>query len=150
MAAAQFAMLFDQGPSNEWRGHLILDPAVRPSGGTRSQKIRYFRNAVDMGAPSAISAATNATPIVLTVASGHGISADDYVLVEGVLGNTAANGMFRCSASGATSVTLEDSVGNASYTSGGTIREVTGLNLNLLEVVNLVTEALANERAAGN
>lgn len=151
MAAAQFAMLFDQGPSNEWRGHLILDPAVRPSGGTRSQKIRYFRNPVDMGPAQEITGATNATPIVLTVPTGHGVAVDDYVFVEGVLGNTAANGMFRASAVAATTVTLEDSAGNGTYTaSTGYIREITGLNLNLLEVVQLVTEALANERAAGN
>lgn len=150
MAAAQFAILFDQGPANEWRGHLILDPAVRPSGGTRSQKISYFRNPTDNGSViSAITGATNATPIVLTVAPGHGVAANDYCYVTGVLGNTAANGLFRASAVGATSITLEDSAGNAAYTSGGYVREVTG-QLNILEVAQLLYEALANERSAGN
>lgn len=149
MAAAQFAVLFDQGPSNEWRGHLILSPAVRPSGGTRSGKIKYFSNASTNGAKVAVSAASNATPIVLTVPSGHGISADDYVYVESVGGNTAANGMFRASAVGATSVTLEDSVGNAAYTSGGYVSKVTG-QANILEVMDMIREALANERSAGN
>lgn len=150
MAAAQFAILFDQGPNSEWRGHLILDPAVRPSGGTRSQKVAYFRNATDTGSVvSAISGATNATPIVLTVPTGHGVAVDDYCYVTGVLGNTAANGMFRASAVTATTITLEDSAGNGAYTSGGYVREVTG-QLNILEVAEMIYEALANERSVGN
>jgi hypothetical protein len=149
MAAAQFAILFDQGPASEWRGHLILDPAVRPSGGTRSQKVITFSNTSLNGTPQAITNATNATPIVLTVPTGHGIAVDDYVRVTGVLGNTAANGVFRASAVAATTVTLEDSAGNAAYTSGGYATEITG-QANLLEVAKLIYEALANERAAGN
>lgn len=149
MAAAQFAMLFDLGPASEWRGHLILDPAVRPSGGTRSQKVPTFQNTSQNEAAVAVTGATNATPIVLTVPSGHGISADDYVYVTGVGGNTAANGTFRVSAVGATTATLEDSAGNAAYTSGGYARVIVG-QANLLEVVQMVAEALANERAAGN
>ena len=149
MAAAQFAILFDQGPSNEWRGHLILDPAVRPSGGTRSQKVITFSNTALNGTSVAVSGATNATPIVLTVPSGHGVAAANYVRATGVLGNTAANGLFRASAVSATTITLEDSAGNAAYTSGGYATEITG-QANLLEVARMIYEALANERAAGN
>lgn len=43
---------------------------------------------------AAITDATNATPIVVTSAS-HGLANDDYVVVQGVGGNTAANGRFQ-------------------------------------------------------
>ena len=43
---------------------------------------------------AAITDATNATPIVITSAS-HGLSNDDYVIIQGVGGNTAANGRFQ-------------------------------------------------------
>lgn len=68
----------------------------------------------------AISGATNATPIVLTLPSGHGFSANDLIVVSGVAGNTAANGTFVVQSAGSTTVTLKNSVGNGAYTSGGT------------------------------
>jgi len=42
----------------------------------------------------AISAATQATPIVIT-STAHGLSNTDIIYITGVLGNTAANGRFR-------------------------------------------------------
>lgn len=66
------------------------------------------------------SDATNATPIVLTVASATGFATNDFVLVQGILGNTNANGVFQITVSG-TSITLVGSAGNAAYTSGGTM-----------------------------
>lgn len=68
-----------------------------------------------------ISGATNATPIVLTVPSGHGYLANDLVVVSGVTGNTAANGTWVVETVGTTTVTLKNSVGNGAYSSGGTI-----------------------------
>lgn len=72
-------------------------------------------------ASKAISGATNAGPIVLTVPTGHGFVQGDMVYVENVGGNTAANGVWIVSAVGGTTVTLKNSQGNAAYTSGGTI-----------------------------
>lgn len=63
----------------------------------------------------AIAGATNATPIVLETAT-HGRAVDDYVYVDGVLGNTAANGFWKVSAvPDSTHLTLEGSVGNGAY-----------------------------------
>lgn len=67
-----------------------------------------------------ISGATNATPIVLTVASATGFASGDFVLVQDVVGTTNANGVFAITVSG-TSITLVGSAGNAGYTSGGTM-----------------------------
>lgn len=68
----------------------------------------------------AVSGASNASPIVLTVASGHGIVANDSIVVSGIIGNTAANGTWTVSSVGSTTITLKNSVGNGAYSSGGT------------------------------
>ena len=68
----------------------------------------------------AISGATGTgiSPIVLTLPAGHGISTDNIVTVYGVAGNTAANGTWFVSASGATSIALRASTGNGNYSAG--------------------------------
>lgn len=67
-----------------------------------------------------ISGATNASPIVLTLASGHGLKTGDRLAVAGITGNTGANGEFTLGAVTATTATLMGSVGNGTY--GGTPR----------------------------
>lgn len=69
-----------------------------------------------------VSAATNATPIVLTT-SAHGITVGAQVMITviGVLGNVAANGTFPAVATTGTSFSLIGSEGSGAYTSGGTI-----------------------------
>lgn len=75
---------------------------------------------------SAITGATNATPIVVTSTS-HGITAGQkqYVLIAGVGGNTAANGYFEATGIDANTFSLQDPytganiAGSGAYTSGG-------------------------------
>jgi hypothetical protein len=75
----------------------------------------------------AISGATNTTPIVLTIASGHGLVDGDLIGVAGLVGNTSANGhIWQCSATTATTTTLLGSAGNGAYSSGGTWYKVNG------------------------
>ena len=73
-----------------------------------------------------ISAATNATPIVVTT-TAHGLVLGDvtWVNVTGVLGNTGANGTWVAQAVTSTTLKLRGSVGNGAYTSGGllTVRD---------------------------
>jgi hypothetical protein len=71
-------------------------------------------NAVD------ITDATNASPINIE-AVDHGLAEDDIVLINSVLGNTAANGTFKVAYVDDDNVTLDGSTGNAAYTSGGKI-----------------------------
>ena len=71
-----------------------------------------------------VTAATNASPIVVTTSTNHGLSAGDLVIVDGVAGNTAANGTWIASAVTSNTVTLLDSVGNGAYTSGGRLLPV--------------------------
>jgi hypothetical protein len=72
-----------------------------------------------------ISAATNATPIVLTVPSWTTLPVvGEVYVVAGVNGNTAANGTFEVSAVTATTMTLLNSVGNGVFSAsvGSTVK----------------------------
>jgi hypothetical protein len=76
--------------------------------------------------PKAITAATNATPIVVTTAAAHGLTIGSTYTVQiaGVKGNTAANGTFKAKAVTTTTFSLTTLAGanvsgNGAYTSGG-------------------------------
>lgn len=69
-------------------------------------------------APKAITGATNATPISVTIAN-HGFSTNDVIVISGVGGNTAANGVWTITVTGANAFTLNGSVGSGAYTTGG-------------------------------
>ena len=67
-----------------------------------------------------LSAATNATPIVVTTSTqSPAFNNGDFVYLWGVGGNTAANGIYQVTSVDATHLTLVGSAGNGSYTSGG-------------------------------
>ena len=68
--------------------------------------------------PGAVTAATNATPIVLTSVE-HELSSSMRVTVSGVLGNTAANGTFTVTRVDEDTFSLNGSTGNGAYVSGG-------------------------------
>lgn len=65
-----------------------------------------------------ITAATNASPIVVT-ATTHGFANNDVVSITGVVGNTAANGIWQITFIDANTFSLNSSVGSGAYTSGG-------------------------------
>ena len=75
-------------------------------------------------ASQVITAASNASPIVLTIA-GHGYATGDQVQVESVAGNTAANGLWFVTLVDANTFSLNGSAGNAAYTSGGSSTIIT-------------------------
>lgn len=71
--------------------------------------------------------ASNASPIVITTASAHGLVAGQAVVIAGVGGNTAANGTWEVAASPAptsTTFALLNSTGNGAWTSGGTVNPI--------------------------
>lgn len=75
-------------------------------------------------AVATVTAASNATPIVLTCTLDNGTFADgDLVKVQDVGGNLNANGTFFITsvAGSGTSMTLEGSNGSAAWTSGGKV-----------------------------
>ncbi len=72
-----------------------------------------------LGDDGDVTGATNATPIVITSAT-HGLSTGTRVTVASVGGNTAANGTWIVTRLDANTFSLDTSVGNGAYTSGGT------------------------------
>ena len=101
----------------------------------------------------AITGATNATPIVVATTSAHGLSTGAYVVVSGVQGNTAANNTasnqsWVITVTDGTHFSLNGSVGNESYTGGGSVE---GGDLGLVDsiiqnycVPDAVTETTAS------
>lgn len=79
-----------------------------------------------------ITNATNASPIVVSVATTAGIVAGDTVYVAGVEGNTAANGFWIAGTVTGTTVELLGSTGNGVYTIGGSLE---GADLGLLDLL---------------
>jgi hypothetical protein len=77
-----------------------------------------------------VTGATNASPIVITTSAAHGLSSNNYVEIAGVTGNTAANGLHQITVptGSTTTFSLDFSVGNGAYVSGGTARFVTSMN----------------------
>lgn len=67
-----------------------------------------------------VSSSTNATPIVITLAAGHGLKNGDRLALSGITGNTNANGEWTLASVGATTATLLGSSGNGVH--GGTAR----------------------------
>jgi hypothetical protein len=73
----------------------------------------------DTANSATVTGATNATPIVITTSADHGYSTGEYIAVSGVGGNTAANGIWIITVLSSTTFSLNSSVGNGAYTSGG-------------------------------
>lgn len=67
-----------------------------------------------------VTAATNASPIVLTLTSTAGITTGMICRVQGVNGNVAANGIWTVTVVGAT-LSLAGSTGSGAYSSGGIV-----------------------------
>jgi hypothetical protein len=62
--------------------------------------------------------------IEITTASPHGLATGALVSISGALGNTAANGTFTITVTGSTSFTLNGSIGNGTWTGGGSVVSV--------------------------
>ncbi len=65
--------------------------------------------------------ASYTAPISIGTANPHGLSTGNVVSISGVLGNTAANGVWTISVTDPTHFTLNNSSGNGNYTGGGSI-----------------------------
>jgi hypothetical protein len=89
----------------------------------------------------AITAASNATPIVITSTS-HGFANGDVLVIRGILGNTAANGTWQIANQAANTFELktlkdnQNSTGNGAYTSGGCV-----INLTLADMLDDISAA---------
>ncbi len=69
-----------------------------------------------------LTGATNTTPIVVATAVPHGlVTGQTNVTIAGVVGNTAANGTWTITVVDSTHFSLNTSVGNGAYVSGGSV-----------------------------
>lgn len=66
-----------------------------------------------------ITAATNSSNLVIT-SSGHGLKTGEEVRITGILGNSAANGVFKVAVLSADTFRLIGATGNGGYGGGGT------------------------------
>lgn len=92
-----------------------------------------------------ITGATNASPIVVTTASAHGLGTGQTVYISGVVGNTAANGSFSATVTSSTTFSLDTSTGNGAYTSGGTVSTIQAIKQGL--TVSAVSAISSNPTA---
>lgn len=98
-----------------------------------------------------VTGATNATPIVIT-SNGHGLSAGDLVGMSGLGGNTTPNGRIWVVENPLTNTfELGASVGNGTYTSGGTWYKIPNTRATALATQNnvLVKSGDATRRFCG-
>lgn len=128
-----------------FRIQLILDPATK-----NGQKLN------DSTAAITISTATNATPIVVTTATNHGLVTGNQVYVTGVATNTAANNTgsnpnWTITVIDGTSFSLDDSVGNGAGTGGtatpalvGSVDGAAFARQRILDIYNQARMALFN------
>ncbi len=79
-----------------------------------------FSRPVSQPASGVVIAASNTATITITTQTPHGLSTDDIVNIQGVLGNTNANGQRVITVTSPTAFQLNGISGNATYTSGGT------------------------------
>ena len=91
-----------------------------------------------------VSGATNASPIVITTSAAHGFVTGDYVAISSVTGNLGANGIWKITKVDDTSFSLNNSVGNAAYTTGGSVRKRTG------SIVEFSSQQVKNISVNGN
>ncbi len=104
-----------------------------------------------------VTNATNASPIVLTMASTANITTGDIVSVGNILGNLAANGTWRATVINGTTISLQTlrdglaSQGSGAYTSGGYLINLTATSqLDQLSAGRVGTDATISGKAETN
>jgi hypothetical protein len=90
---------------------------------TAAQLTTLTQKALTLSAGTAVTAATNANPIVVT-STAHGLTTGDVVFIAGAVGNTAANGVFTATVVDANTFSIAVA-GNGAWSSGGTVKKVT-------------------------
>ena len=89
---------------------------------------------------STITGATNATPIVCTLAS-HGYTTGDTVVINSAGGNTATNGVWEVNVLTSSTFELVGSAGNGTWTSGGRIVKI---NNRVVRLNSALTQNIAS------
>ena len=117
-----------------------------------SSQARFDLTPIRLLAPySLITNATNATPIQVTTLQPHGLVSGTQVTISGVGGNTAANATWTITVVDPSNFTLNTSVGNGAYTSGGkavpTISVTAATNASPIQITTAVPHGIAGNNA---
>lgn len=148
MAQHSYAVYLRNDGTGNYQVVALADPSTLPVSTVRvaMTPIPYFPNTTAYN----ITAATNAAPIAITTSAAHGRVTGDAVYIRDADGNTAANGTFIVTVTGATTLTLDGSSGNGSYTNAGTAADpyatlqfVPTMN-NPADVLNTAVDAILN------
>lgn len=100
------------------------------------------------GPPINVIGASNTSPIAITTSAPHGLQTGMEVTISGAVGNTAANGSFTITVTGASSFSLNGSAGNGVWTAGGTVA-AGGIPCLALALNASVNDVLAIAQALG-
>ncbi len=148
MAELSFAMMLKNDGSGNYSGWVMDTPGTVPAGGAARLAIPWYQNETQTETGKTITGATAATPIVVTSVA-HGYSNGDTVFIQGILGNTKANGTFQIANIAADTMELVDSVGTSAWTSGGTVQRI-AKSKNMYDALQAIVLAIQNYKAAGN
>jgi hypothetical protein len=106
---------------------------------TSAQLAALISTAATVASSTAVTAATNANPCVIT-STAHGMVVGDLVLIENIGGATGANGLRQVTAVADANTLAVVATPGGAYTSGGTVKKVTLAKL----AANLTTDDLEN------
>lgn len=108
-------------PASNFFMHRHRRPFVR---GKQNQRITGVFGYCDASEPIDIVGATNASPIVVATAEAHGLADGDWVRIDDVQVNSAANYAWKVTVIDDTHASLNGSAGNGAFTAGGTLRKL--------------------------
>lgn len=146
---SNYAMMITDDGSGNFTVTAMNTPTTKPAGGTRLT-IPWVKN-LNAGATGiVVTSATTATPIACTMASAHGLSTGALVKISGGLVMTAINGTFNVTVTGATTFTLDSSVGSGTYTASTATMIPLDNAKELGVAVQAGLRAMLDDRASGN
>lgn len=107
--------------TNKYSFWLLLPSSITGSSGSVTAYYAGVPFLPEPVEPLSVNGATNASPIVITTTAAHGLTTGDFVYIDGVGGNTGANGYFSVTVLTSSTFSLDSSTGTGAYTSGGRV-----------------------------
>ncbi len=146
-ASSEGRLEFENGG---WRGMFGLPQMFTSTSDTGGPSVGLFPTPNSNYSNFVITNATNATPIVITTSTAHGLTDSQQVVIQNVLGNTNANGFYYAKVTGYSTTTfalysdaaLTTAVaGSGAYTSGGVLgtatRPIVALRVNRRQTITV-------------
>jgi Neuraminidase-like domain len=126
------------------RGQSEAESAIAFTGTQSTAVLQTIRDSIAKAVAAnglSLISVSNTAPIAIGTSRPHGLATGDRVLISGVSGNTAANGIFTVTVTGPAAFTLDGSAGNAAWTGGGTVTADLDATVRVVVIAALVTAA---------